>query len=181
VIRGLGGRSISKDEPSPLWKGGGLVDATGRWLVGAHDENPHPLYLPGTSGLLRAVDLFDPARGVTFVTHATWWVRQTMGRAIEKQGRLIRLPAVVDEELKMLRRKRELASSLGRPPCVADLVEATRLPRANVEQLLELDPTQLRLDAGARRSSASDEVTRSRRGATPTRSTRRCYAGSMNW
>jgi RNA polymerase primary sigma factor len=94
----------------------------------------------GTIGLLRAVDLFDPARGVTFATYATWWVRQTMGRAIEKSGRAIRLPAVVDEELKAMRRQRErLVSTLGRTPRGEDLAAATGFSRRKIDELLELE------------------------------------------
>lgn len=94
----------------------------------------------GTIGLLRAVDLFDAGRGVTFATYATWWIRQTMGRAIEKQGRAIRLPAVVDEELRSVRRHRErLAGTLGRPVRDTDLAAATGFSREKVEQLLELE------------------------------------------
>jgi RNA polymerase primary sigma factor len=94
----------------------------------------------GTIGLLRAVDLFDVGRGVTFATYASWWIRQTMGRAIEKQGRTIRLPGTIDEELRSLRRQREqLAGTLGRPPRVEDLTAATGFTREKVEQLLELE------------------------------------------
>ncbi len=71
----------------------------------------------GNIGLLRAIDRFEPARGLRLSTYATWWVRQAINRAVANQGRAIRLPAYLQDRLhKMYRVAQDLEQTLGRAP-----------------------------------------------------------------
>ena len=71
----------------------------------------------GNVGLIKAVDKFDPDRGTKFSTHATWWIRATIRRALLEKGRLIRLPAYISEKAsKVARASAELETELGRKP-----------------------------------------------------------------
>jgi len=71
----------------------------------------------GNIGLLRAIDRFEPARGLRLSTYATWWVRQAINRAVANQGRTVRLPAYLQDRLhKMQRAAQDLEQTLGRAP-----------------------------------------------------------------
>jgi RNA polymerase primary sigma factor len=76
----------------------------------------------GNVGLIKAVERFDPGLGNRFSTYATWWIRQSVGRAVANKGRTVRLPVHVGEKLRRLARERgELASELGREPTEGEL------------------------------------------------------------
>ncbi len=103
----------------------------------------------GNIGLIRAVDAYDPDKGFRFSTYAVAWIRQAITRAIERQGRAIRVPSYVIQAIRKLNKAGSSFLSLnGRDPTVEELCDLTRLPRDKVVRLLEASEALVSLDEG---------------------------------
>ena len=115
----------------------------------------------GNMGLMRAVEKFDHRRGYKLSTYATWWIRQSMSRAIADQGRTIRLPLhVLDLVKKLHRANRKLTQQLGRDPLPSELAAELEI---SVDRVLELqkmteDPLSLETPVGDGESNFADIV-----------------------
>jgi len=115
----------------------------------------------GNLGLIRAVEKFDYRMGYKLSTYATWWIRQSITRALADQGRTIRLPVHVAEQVRrMMRSRRQLAQKLNRDPSVKELAAESGFPESRIEELLDLveDPVSLETPVGDGESLYGDLI-----------------------
>jgi len=113
----------------------------------------------GNLGLMHSIDKFDPERGFRFSTYATWWIRQTIERAIINQTRTVRLPVHVVKELNVyLRAARELTKKLNHDPSPEEIANFLDKPVDEVKKMLDYNEHTMSVDAHVNEHDGDDRT-----------------------
>ncbi len=139
-----------------------LINANLRLVVSiaGHYNGRGMLYLDliqeGNMGLIKAADKFDYSKGFKFSTYATWWIRQSITRALADQARTIRIPVHMVETInRLIRTSRQLMQELGREPTTAEIAQAMHITEARVQEIKKIaqDPVSLETPIGEEEDS----------------------------
>ena len=139
-----------------------LIKANLRLVVSiaGHYNNRGMLYLDliqeGNMGLIKAADKFDYSKGFKFSTYATWWIRQSITRALADQARTIRIPVHMVETInRLIRTSRQLMQEYGREPTTSEIASAMHLPESRVQEIMKIaqDPVSLETPIGEEEDS----------------------------
>ena len=139
-----------------------LIQANLRLVVSiaGHYNNRGMQYLDliqeGNMGLIKAADKFDYRKGFKFSTYATWWIRQSITRALADQARTIRIPVHMVETInRLIRTSRQLMQELGREPTIAEQAAAMHMPESRIQEIIKIaqDPVSLETPIGEEEDS----------------------------
>ena len=110
----------------------------------------------GNLGLIKAVDRFDETRGFRFISYAVWWITQSIRQAIQKTGRIIRLPSHIRDSMgKLYRKSLELEQNIEREPTAEELAEITQTSPGRVDDLIKAFSETVSLDEPIRDSETA--------------------------